>query len=412
MSLIVKKFGGTSVAGDQRMHEVAKAVKRAIDDGDTVVVVVSAEAGFTNYIVDRTYATIDVSPSNANIHRATMLAERDVALSAGEQISAGLVALQLLRIGVNARTFLAWQLPISTNDVWGNASISSICAEPLLDALNAGITPVVAGFQGICGGRLTTIGRGGSDTSAVAIAIAVKADRCDIYTDVKGIYTADPRVVNRAKLLSFITYEEMAELAFSGSKVLHARSVGLAMCHNMNLRVLSSFDEGVGTFLSLEDSMEGQLITGIALSNKEAQIVVRGIEHNAVCDIFEVITELGVNVDMIVQNDGLDGSVDLAFTVDKDVVDVVATRIEQLLRTYLNEKIQFVVDKNVAKVVIVGIGMMTTPGVAYRMLKVMREQNVRILAISTSEIKISALVPDNSMELVARILHTEYGLDA
>jgi aspartate kinase len=405
MARIVQKFGGTSVADIDRIKAVAQRVKRAVDAGDEVAVVVSAMSGTTNQLVEWTRA---VSP----MHDAR---EYDVVVSAGEQITVGLMAIALQDIGVDARSWLGWQIPMITDDMHGRARIQDVKADEIVRRLGQGQVAVMAGFQGIASdNRITTLGRGGSDTSAVALAAAIKADRCDIYTDVDGIYTSDPRIVTRARKLDKITYEEMLEMASLGAKVLQTRSVELAMNHRVRLQVLSSFEDAPGTLVvDEEEIVEQEIVSGIAHSGNEAKItLVRVPDHPGIAAaIFGPLSEASINVDMIVQNVSEDGNAtDLTFTVPKDDLARTMQVLEAAKESLGFERV--VGDPDVVKISVVGVGMRSHAGVAMRMFQALADKGINIQVISTSEIKISVLVSDAYTELALRSLHTAYGLDA
>ena len=405
MARIVQKFGGTSVADLERIRSAAQRVKRAVDAGDQVAVVVSAMAGTTNQLVEWTRGI-------APLHDAR---EYDVVVSAGEQITVGLMALALQAIGVDARSWLGWQVPMITDDMHGRARILEVRADEIVRRFEAGQVAVMAGFQGIGpDNRITTLGRGGSDTSAVALAAAIKADRCDIYTDVDGIYTSDPRIVAKARKLDKITYEEMLELASLGAKVLQTRSVELAMNHGVRLQVLSSFSDAPGTLVvDEEEIVEQEVVSGIAHSGNEAKVtLVRVPDRPGIAaSIFGPLAESGINVDMIVQNVSADGAAtDLTFTVPKDDLARTTALLEGKRAELGFERI--VGDPDVVKISVVGVGMRSHAGVAMRMFSALAEKGINIQVISTSEIKISVLVADAYTELALRTLHTAYGLDA
>ena len=401
------KFGGTSMAGVERIRAVAERVKREVDAGNQIAVVVSAMAGETDRLVS---FCREVSPLYDP-------REYDVVVASGEQVTSGLLAISLQAIGVKARSFMGWQLPIRTSDGHGSARIADIDTATLNGALSNGQVAVIPGFQGVAAGeRVTTLGRGGSDTSAVAVAAAMKADRCDIYTDVDGVYTTDPRIVPRARKLQKVTYEEMLELASVGAKVLQTRSVGLAMKEKVRLQVLSSFDDRPGTMIvgdeEIED-MERQLITGIAHDKNEAKITLTEVPDRpgAVASIFAPLAEADINVDMIVQNIAHDtGSTDVTFTVPSAELarslDVLEKGKDAIGYARL------VHDTNVAKITIVGVGMRSHAGVAAKMFGTLGERGINIQAITTSEIKVSVLIEEDYTELAVRVLHTAYGLDA
>ena len=404
MARIVQKFGGTSVADMARIRQVAARAKAARDGGDQVVVVVSAMAGATNQLVDWVR---EASP----LHDPR---EYDQVVATGEQVTCGLAALALQELGTPSRSFLGWQVPIRTDQQHGKARILDIPAANLEDSLRRGEVPVVAGFQGVSAdGRVTTLGRGGSDTTAVALAAALRADRCDIYTDVDGVYTADPRIVAKARRLDKITYEEMLELASVGAKVLQTRSVELAMNHHVRVRVLSSFGDGGGTLVVDEDEIvEKEVVSGIAYSRDEAKLtLIRVADRPGVAAaIFGPLAEASINVDMIVQNVSEDGrTTDLTFTVSK-ADHVRAVSLIESRRAELGYE-RLLHDDNVCKVSVVGVGMRSHAGVAQRMFQTLAAKGINIQVISTSEIKVSVLIAEEYTELALRALHTAYGLD-
>jgi len=402
---IVMKFGGTSVANIERINAVAARVKREVDAGHEVAVVVSAMSGHTNQLVAW---CSEISP----MHDAR---EYDTVVASGEQVTAGLTAIALQNLGVNARSWLGWQMPLSTNDAHGKARIMSIDAEAFEQRFQQGQVAVVAGFQGIGpDNRITTLGRGGSDTSAVALAAALKADRCDIFTDVDGVYTTDPRIVAKARKLDKVTYEEMLEMASLGAKVLQIRSVEMAMKHGVRVQVLSSFEDKPGTLVVNEDEiMEQELVSGIAYSRDEAKITLVQVPDRpgVAASIFGPLSDANINVDMIVQNVSEDGkNTDMTFTVSKGDFE----RAKQVL-TGKQNSLNFrtlISDSNVVKVSVIGVGMRSHAGIAQRMFKALAEKGINIQVISTSEIKISVLVAEEYTELAVRALHTAYGLDA
>ncbi len=404
MARIVMKFGGTSVADLDRIRNAAKRVKAEYDQGHEIAVAVSAMAGETNRLVD--FVT------NANkLHDAR---EYDVVVSSGEQVTSGLMALTLQEMGLPARSWLAWQIPIQTDDVHGKARIQAIETENMIERFADRQIAVVAGFQGISPDRrVTTLGRGGSDTSAVALAAALEADRCDIYTDVDGVYTSDPRIVTKARKLDRITYEEMLEMASQGAKVLQTRSVELAMKAGVRLQVLSSFREEPGTLVVDEDEIvEHQIVSGIAYSRDEAKISLSGVSDKpgVAAGIFGPLSEANVNVDMIVQSMAADGQrTDMTFTVGKADFD----RAMEVLNGVKDDVgcNDVLSDQNVVKISVIGVGMRSHAGVAQVMFRTLAEKGINIQVISTSEIKISVLVAEEYTELALRALHTAYGLD-
>jgi aspartate kinase len=417
MSLVVMKFGGTSVASVERIRNVARHVKREVDAGNKVAVVVSAMAGVTNQLVAW------VREASA-LHDAR---EYDAVVASGEQVSAGLLAIVLQSLGIQARSWQGWQIPVVTDDGHGVARIRDIPGDKLRTRLEQGEVAVITGFQGIepDRNRISTLGRGGSDTSAVAAAVAVKADLCDIYTDVDGVYTADPRIVPRASRLSKVSYEEMLEMASQGSRVLQTRSVELAMVHRMRLRVLSSFVapealqpvrsgtwDQVGTIICDEDEIvEQRVVSGIAYAKDEAKITLLKIadKPGVAASIFGPLAAANINVDMIVQNLSADGkSTDITFTVQETEL----ARALEVLQPVKKQIGAFDIksSSDVAKVSVIGIGMRSHAGVAAQMFKALGERGINILAISTSEIKISVLIDAAYAELAVRTLHGLYGL--
>jgi aspartate kinase len=403
MARIVMKFGGTSVADLDRIRTVAGRVKREVEAGHEVAVVVSAMAGVTNGLVRWCQ---ELSP----LHDAR---EYDTVVATGEQVTSGLLAIALQAVGVEARSWQGWQVPVRTDGAHGKARVEAIEGEELVRRMGVGQVPVMAGFQGIGPlGRVTTLGRGGSDLSAVALAAAVKADRCDIYTDVDGIYTTDPRIVPRARKLERISYEEMLELASVGAKVLQTRSVELAMKQRVRVQVLSSFEDKPGSLVVDEDEIvEQPLVSGIAYSRDDAKVTLRRVPDRPgiAASVFDALAGANVNVDMIVQNVGADGSTDMTFTVGK--ADLA--RAEDVLGRVRDELgyEALLADPEVAKISVVGIGMRSHTGVANTMFRALAEKGINIQVISTSEIKVSVLVGADYTELAVRALHTAYGLD-
>ena len=411
------KFGGTSMAGTERIRRVANIVRRQQAAGHEVAVVVSAMAGETDRLVN---FCREANPLYDP-------AEYDVVVASGEQVTSGLLALTLQAMGCKARSWLGWQLPVKTDDAHAKARIGEIDSEAVLASMAAGEIAVIPGFQGIGDdGRVTTLGRGGSDTSAVAVAAAVKADRCDIYTDVDGVYTTDPRIVAKAHKLSHVTYEEMLELASVGSKVLQTRSVSLAMKERVRVQVLSSFidddaplaDDLPGTMIVGDDELEGlhmeqQLITGIAADKNEAKVILTRVPDRpgAVSHIFGPLAAANINVDMIIQNVGREkGETDVTFTVPAADLARTQALLENERGTIGYNRI--ITDGKVAKVSVVGVGMRSHAGVAAAMFKALADRGINIQAISTSEIKVSVLIDEDETELAVRVLHTAYGLDA
>ncbi len=404
MARIVMKFGGTSVADLDRIRSAATRVKREVDAGHQVAVVVSAMSGVTNQLVGWCQA---LSP----LHDAR---EYDSVVATGEQVTSGLMAIALHTLGIESRSWSGWQVALHTDDAHGRARITSVEGENLLAAMAAGAVPVVAGFQGIGPAqRITTLGRGGSDTSAVALAAALKADRCDIYTDVDGIYTTDPRITSRARKLDKIAYEEMLELASVGAKVLQTRSVELAMKERVRVQVLSSFEDKPGTLVVDEDEIvESAMVSGIAYSRDEAKITLRRVPDRPgmAAAIFGPLSAANVNVDMIVQNISADGTTDMTFTVGRsDLPRAQAILAEAKDATGAGVMLT---DSDVAKISVVGVGMRSHAGVANTMFATLAAKGINIQVISTSEIKVSVLIAAEYTELAVRALHTAYGLDA
>jgi len=412
------KFGGTSVANVERIRNVARHVKREVDADNKVAVVVSAMAGVTNQLVAWVR---EASP----LHDAR---EYDAIVATGEQVTAGLLAIILQSMGITARSWQGWQIPIITDNAHGVARIKDVPGDKIRARLEQGEVAVITGFQGIEPerNRVSTLGRGGSDTSAVALAVAVGADLCDIYTDVDGVYTTDPRIVPRARRLPKVSYEEMLEMASLGSKVLQTRSVELAMVHRMRVRVLSSFVapdqmvaargetwDGTGTIICSEDEIvEQRVVSGIAYAKDEAKVSLLRLEDKpgVAARIFGPLAEANVNVDMIVQNTSSDGKhTDMTFTVQESDLE----RTLEVLKGAKKEIGYFEVrsSSDVAKVSVVGVGMRSHAGVAAQMFKALAQKGINILAITTSEIKISVLIDTAYAELAVRTLHALYGLD-
>jgi aspartate kinase len=407
MGRIVMKFGGTSMAGIERIRHVAGLVKREAERGNEVAVVVSAMAGETDRLVQ-------LCKEAAPLYDPR---EYDVVVASGEQVTSGLLAITLSGMGLNARSYMGWQLPIRAS---GHSAglIDHIEADVLEGVFKRGGIAVIPGFQGVTEhGDLATLGRGGSDTSAVALAVAVNADRCDIYTDVEGVFTTDPRIVPKARKLRAITYEEMLELASVGAKVLQTRSVGLAMRYNMALQVLSSFEDKPGTLIVSDETieefnMERQLITGIAHDKNEARVTLTGLpdKPGTVAAIFAPLANASINVDMIVQSGhGTGACSDLTFTVPRASL---AQSVAELEKVRGGIGFEILTDTNVVKISAVGIGMRSNAGVAAKMFETLAERGINIVAISTSEIKVSVLVAEEYTELAVRVLHSAFGLDA
>ena len=404
MARIVQKFGGTSVADLDRIRNVAQRVKTEVDAGHEVAVIVSAMSGTTNQLVS--WAS-KIGP----LHDAR---EYDTIVATGEQVTVGLLAIALQNIGIDARSWLGWQIPIRSDNVHGAARIDSIDGSAICERMKTGQVAVIAGFQGIGpDGRISTLGRGGSDTSAVAIAAALEADRCDIYTDVDGVYTTDPRIAPKATKLTRITFEEMLEMASSGAKVLQTRSVAMAMRHNVNLQVRSSFNDAPGTLVVNEDSVvEQETISGIAYSPDEAKVTIVGLpdQPGVAASVFGALADNHVNVDMIVQSaSSAVKKTDISFSVSRGDLDKAVDIINKIKDQLKFESVD--AAPNVAKISVVGMAMRTQPGVAKTMFETLAAKGVNLHVISTSEIKISVLIDAEYTELAVRSLHTAYGLD-
>ena len=414
MALIVLKFGGTSVGDIDRIKNVAVKVKKEVEAGHKLAVVVSAMSGVTNQLVgyvDKIAPLYDPR-------------EYDVVVSTGEQVTIGLLALALQQIGVKARSFTGWQLPVRTDDAHGKARVDTVGTEEMLAAMNSGVVAVVPGFQGVSpDGRVTTLGRGGSDTSALALAAALKADRCDIYTDVDGVYTTDPRITDKARKLPMVTYEEMLEMASLGSKVLQTRSVELAMNHGVRMQVLSTFSEALGSDLPgtlvvdeeeiMAKGLEQSVVSGIAYAKDDVKITVAGVADRPgiAAALFGPLAVANINVDMIVQNVSLDGkATDITFTLPKADLPRAVAELEKCQSTIGYKEVK--TDTNVAKISVIGVGMRSHAGVALTMFETLAKKGINIEVISTSEIKISVLIEAEYTELAVRALHTAYGLDA
>ncbi|MDR3326507.1 MAG: aspartate kinase [Rhodospirillaceae bacterium] len=404
MACIVMKFGGTSVGNCELIKNVARHVKTEIDQGNKVVVVVSAMSGITDSLID--YCK-QISPMPD-------ICEYDAVIATGEQVTAGLLAIALQELNIPTRSWAGWQIPIKTDGIHGKARVESIITTELEQLMAIGYVSVVAGFQGISSdNRVTTLGRGGSDTSALAIAVAIKADRCDIYTDVDGIYTADPRIVFRARKLNKITYEEMLELASLGAKVLQTRSIEIAMKYLVRVQVLSSFVDSVGTLICNEDEIvEKELVSGVTYNRDEAKITLIGVADcpGVAASIFGPLNDANINVDMIVQNVSDDNiHADVTFTVSKSDLDFAIKVLNKKQKDLNYERL--LSDSNVSKISIIGSGMRSHSGVALKMFKTLAEKSINIQVISTSEIKVSVLISEEYTELAIRALHSAYGLD-
>ena len=403
MALIVQKYGGTSVGSPERIQAVAERVKRFRDQGDEVVVVVSAMSGETDRLIKLAKGVNPEPPAR----------EMDVLLATGEQVTIALLAMMLEKIGCPARSYTGHQVHIRTDNVFGKARILDIDESRVRSDLKQGRVVVVAGFQGVdAEGNITTLGRGGSDTTGVALAAALKADECQIYTDVDGVYTTDPRVVPQARRLNRITFEEMLEMASLGSKVLQIRSVEFAGKYKVPLRVLSSFAEGPGTLITYEENeMEAPLISGIAFNRDEAKLTVRGVpdKPGIAYRILGDIAAANVNVDMIVQNVGADGSTDFTFTVHRGDYRKALETLQKTAGQLAAREVTG--DDKIAKISVVGVGMRSHAGIASQMFKTLADEGINIQMISTSEIKISVVVEEKYLELAVRTLHGSFGLD-
>jgi aspartate kinase len=402
---VVLKFGGTSVADVPQIKKISYKIKSEVDEGNKVIVVVSAMSGVTNNLIELVNNTSESAPYS----------EYDVVLSSGEQVTAALLTIALNNLNIKGRSWLGWQVPIITENTYGKAVIEEIKTLNILESFKNNEVAIISGFQGISSeNRITTLGRGGSDTSAVAIAAAFSAERCDIYTDVDGVYTTDPRIVKSAKKLESITYEEMLELASQGAKVLQTRSVALGMKYGVNLRVLSSFEDLPGTHILKEGSyMEKSEISGIAHSLNEAKVTLSGVpdKPGQAAQIFSALADHSINVDMIVQSSSInEGSTDITFTIPETDLKLAERTIKKT-----QEKIgfkKFISETNVVKISVVGNAMRTQSGVAKTMFETLAKNQINIHVISTSEIKISVLISSDYYELAMRSLHTAFGLDA
>ena len=404
MKLVVLKFGGTSVANVPQIKKIALKLKKEISQGNKVIVVVSAMAGVTNNLVDLVKSTSDKPPYS----------EYDAVLSTGEQVTSALLAIALDKLNIKARSWLGWQVPIISDISYGKAVIEEIKTNHILEFLKTNQVAVISGFQGISKeNRITTLGRGGSDTSAVAIAATFSAERCDIYTDVDGVYTTDPRIVKSAKKLDQITYEEMLELASQGAKVLQTRSVALAMKYNVKLRVLSSFEDLPGTDIIKEESkMEKSEISGIAHSLNEAKITLSGVpdQPGQAAEIFGALAKYSINVDMIVQSSSINyEATDITFTIPESDLVTAESTIKKIQKKIGFKR--FITDTNVVKISVIGSAMRTQSGVAKTMFETLANNQINIHVISTSEIKISVLISSNYYELAMRSLHSAFRLD-
>ncbi len=407
MALIVQKFGGTSVGSPERIKNVAQRVARFHAQGHQMVVVVSAMSGETNRLIALA-KEVQANPDPR---------ELDVVISTGEQVTIGLLAMALKDLGVDARAYTGGQVRISTDSAYTKARILHIDDGAMRADLNKGRVVIVAGFQGVDdAGNITTLGRGGSDTTGVALAAALKADECQIYTDVDGVYSTDPRVVPEARKLDRITFEEMLELASSGSKVLQIRSVEFAGKYKVRLRVLSSFmeDPGEGTLITFEEDqdMEQAVISGIAFNRDEAKITVLGVpdKPGIAYQILGPVADANIDVDLIIQNVGRDGTTDFSFTVHRNEFQKALKVLNETVKPHIGAR-EVIGDDKIAKVAVVGVGMRSHVGVASTVFRTLAEEGINIQMISTSEIKISVVVDDKYMELAVRVLHRAFGLD-
>ena len=407
MALIVQKYGGTSVGSPERIQAVARRVAKYKAHGHQVVVVVSAMSGETNRLIDLA-KKIQPQPDPR---------ELDVVVATGEQVTIGLVSMALLELGLKAKSYTGGQVRILTDSAFTKARILNIDEQNIRADLAGGHVVVVAGFQGVDEkGNITTLGRGGSDTTGVAIAAALRADECQIYTDVDGVYTTDPRLVPEARRLKSITFEEMLEMASLGSKVLQIRSVEFAGKYKVKLRVLSSFEEeGEGTLITFEedDKMEQAIISGIAFNRDEAKITVRGVpdKPGIAYQILGPVSEANVDVDMIIQNVSLDGTTDFSFTVHRNEFDKAMGILKNQVQKHIGAR-EVAGDSRIAKVSVVGVGMRSHVGIASKMFRTLAEEGINIQMISTSEIKISVVIDEKYMELAVRVLHKAFDLDS
>ncbi|KJV63385.1 MULTISPECIES: aspartate kinase [Ehrlichia] len=404
---LVKKFGGTSLQDIKCINRVAEIIKQDVNNNYKVVVVVSAMGKFTDNIISQIKQISDVKSQSE-------CSEYDLIISSGEQISCGLLSLALQKIGINAQSWLGWQLPIVTTEDHTKARIIDINTRSLQDSLSNNDVAIVAGFQGMHkNNRVTTLGRGGSDTSAVAIAAALGIDLCYIYTDVNGIYTADPNVVPKARKLDYITYDEMIEMSSLGAKVLQVRSVEIAMKYNIKLCILSTFNPGKGTILCKKGElhMESQLITGITCNNKTASITLKEVKTlSGITTVFNAIAEKNINVDMIIQNMNDNNANDITFTVSEEDLPTTTTFLTEIQTELMYQNLM--INSEVAKISIIGVGMISHSGVAYKMFHTLTSNNIKILAVTTSEIKISVLISRKDSQLATIALHSTFGLDS
>ncbi|MEL6370819.1 MAG: aspartate kinase [Pseudomonadota bacterium] len=412
MARIVLKFGGTSVADIDRMRKAAQFIRKEADAGNAVAVVVSAMAGETNRLIELTKSAGEPDPALDARFR-----EHDAIVATGEQVSAGMTALVLQNMGYRARSWQGWQIPLKTDNAHGKARIADIEGEQLVESMENGEIAIITGFQGISpDGRTATLGRGGSDTTAVAIAAAIDADRCDIYTDVDGVYTTDPRINKQAHRIERISYEEMLEMASLGAKVLQTRSVELAMAHRVALRVLSSFDDpaaqGPGTIICDEEEIvEQKIVSAVTLARDEAKISLLSVpdEPGRAALLFQVLADAGVNVDMIVQSPARTNGANISFTMNEGEMSVANEALERNRDQIGYDSL--LANKDVVKVSVIGVGMRSHTGVASTMFQTLSDKGINIHNISTSEIKISVLIDADYAELAVRALHNAYGLD-
>ncbi len=404
MAVIVQKYGGTSVADIEKIRNVAKRVIRAKEGGNDVVVVLSAMAGETNKLVQMADTASGGEPD---------WREYDVLVSSGEQVSISLFSIVLNKMGYKAISLLGYQVKIVTNKVHGNAKIHRVDTGLISEELKKGKIVVVAGFQGVDEeGNITTLGRGGSDTSAVAIAASLKADFCEIFTDVDGVYTTDPNLYNKARKLKKISYDEMLGLAGAGAKVLHPRSVELAKIYGVPVYVRSSFSEDSGTLVAREDKdMEREVVSGVAYDRDQAKVTVVHVpdKPGIAASLFTPLSDNNINVDMIIQNASSDGYTDLTFTVSKKDIEEARRLLDEIARKIGASRIDY--DENISKVSIVGVGMQSNSGVASRMFAALANDRINVLMISTSEIKISCVIEAKYTELAVRVLHDAFGLE-
>jgi aspartate kinase len=405
-NIVVQKFGGTSLGSNELIMNAARIVVETKKSGVSPVVVVSAMAGVTDNLLNQIsyFAKDGYLPC---------MAEQDSILAAGEQIAAGLMAIALSNLGIKVRSWLGWQVPISTDAVFGSGKIEYVEKDAILMSLESGETPVIAGFQGVHNNRIVTIGRGGGDTTAAAVAASIGASRCDIFTDVPGVLSADPRIVPNAKHIQYLTYEEILEMASSGAKVVHPRAIEIAMRHNTPIRILSSFEpEGCTTVIMREDKMiEHDMVTGISCTNDQVRFTLEDIENvpGIAAAIFTSLEEQKINADIIVQNVSRDQTYcDLTFTTARQYKDAVLAAVKKISRVVFKN---ITIDENIAKVSIIGIGLKKYSGIAQKMFQILAEHGINIVVISSSEVKISVLIQREYMELAVRCLHQGFGLD-